>query len=222
MKQLLQEQRLKLMAEKGWNKHHPLLPLLLCLRVLNLLWRWLRARWTFRRAAALGNLIFQNGSLKLRQEGSLRIGNRVRFWSTIVPAHVRIGPGAALEIADNCYINGSIIAAHESIRIDKGVYLAPMAHISDSYAFGTPEASLNTAAIHIKENAWIATRAVILPGLTIGRGAVVAVGAMVTADVPDRALVGGVPAKVIRYLEPNDTVDTIPEASLDPENPSKE
>jgi len=44
---------------------------------------------------------------------------------------------------------------------------------------------------------WIGARATILPGVTIGRGAVVAAGALVSRDVPPYAVVGGVPAKVI-------------------------
>jgi maltose O-acetyltransferase len=49
----------------------------------------------------------------------------------------------------------------------------------------------------IEDHVWIASRATILPGVRIGRGAVVACNAVVTKDVPARAIVGGVPAKVI-------------------------
>jgi acetyltransferase-like isoleucine patch superfamily enzyme len=52
--------------------------------------------------------------------------------------------------------------------------------------------------IIIGENVWIGYRAMILKGVTIGNGAVVAAGAIVTKDVPERSLVAGVPAKVIR------------------------
>ncbi len=58
-----------------------------------------------------------------------------------------------------------------------------------------------TKKIHIKKNAWIGARANILPGVTIGENAIVGTGAVVTKDVPDYAVVGGVPAKVIKYLE---------------------
>ena len=49
----------------------------------------------------------------------------------------------------------------------------------------------------IEDHVWIGTRATILPGVTLGRGCVVAAGAVVTRDVPPLAIVGGVPAKVI-------------------------
>ncbi len=53
------------------------------------------------------------------------------------------------------------------------------------------------ADVIIGDYVWIATRVTILPGVTIGRGAVVATGSVVTKDVPEMAIVGGVPAKVI-------------------------
>ena len=54
--------------------------------------------------------------------------------------------------------------------------------------------------IDIGEDCWIGVRVTILPGVTIGKGCIVAAGAVVTKDVGPFNLVGGVPAKVIRYL----------------------
>jgi maltose O-acetyltransferase len=56
--------------------------------------------------------------------------------------------------------------------------------------------------IHIGDGCWIGARATILGGVSVGKGAVVAAGAVVTTDVPDNCLVGGVPARLIRRLEP--------------------
>ena len=56
----------------------------------------------------------------------------------------------------------------------------------------------------VKKNAWLGMNITICPGVTIGDYAVVAAGAVVTKDVPDYAVVGGVPAKVIRYLDPKE------------------
>ncbi|MOA04038.1 Maltose O-acetyltransferase [compost metagenome] len=54
--------------------------------------------------------------------------------------------------------------------------------------------------IHIKKNAWIGANATILSGVTIGQNAIVAAGAVVSKDVPDNAIVGGIPAKIIKTI----------------------
>jgi acetyltransferase-like isoleucine patch superfamily enzyme len=54
--------------------------------------------------------------------------------------------------------------------------------------------------IHIKSGAWIASSSIVLGGVTIGKNSVVAAGSVVTKDVPDFALVGGNPAKIIKYI----------------------
>ena len=53
--------------------------------------------------------------------------------------------------------------------------------------------------VTIGDDVWIGTRAIILPGVTIGNGVIIGAGAVVTKDVPDYAIVGGVPARVIRF-----------------------
>ena len=55
--------------------------------------------------------------------------------------------------------------------------------------------------VHIKRNVWIGVNVTILPGVTIGENAVVGAGSVVTKDVPDNAVVVGVPAKVIKMLD---------------------
>ncbi len=55
--------------------------------------------------------------------------------------------------------------------------------------------------VRIGNDVWIAANAIILAGVTVGDGAVVAAGAVVTRDVPPMAIVAGVPAKVIRYRD---------------------
>ena len=56
------------------------------------------------------------------------------------------------------------------------------------------------APIHIGKHVWIGSNATVLPGVTIGDGAIVAAGAVVTKDVPKNTIVSGVPARVMRHL----------------------
>lgn len=61
-------------------------------------------------------------------------------------------------------------------------------------------ASMQAAAVKIGKGAWIGSHATLLAGVTVGEGAVVAAGTVVTKDVPPRTVVGGVPAKVIKEI----------------------
>lgn len=60
--------------------------------------------------------------------------------------------------------------------------------------------------ICIKNDVWIAANVVLKPGVTIGNGAVIASNSVVTKDVPDYAIVGGIPAKIIKYRFPEETI----------------
>jgi len=60
--------------------------------------------------------------------------------------------------------------------------------------------ALITRPIVVKRKVWIGGAATVLPGVTIGENSVVAAGAVVTKDVPDNTIVGGVPAKVVKKL----------------------
>lgn len=62
---------------------------------------------------------------------------------------------------------------------------------------------------HIGNDVWIGTRAIIMDGVNVSDGAIVASGAVVTKDVPPYAVVGGVPAKVIKYRFPKEMIDRL-------------
>ena len=63
--------------------------------------------------------------------------------------------------------------------------------------------------INVCDDVWIGYRAIVLDGVTIGQGAVVAAGAVVTSDVPPYAIVGGMPARVIRYRHSPEVIDVL-------------
>lgn len=64
--------------------------------------------------------------------------------------------------------------------------------------------------VEIHEGAWIGARAIVLPGVTVGASSVVGANSVVTKDVPPNVVVGGVPAKVIRVLEPGEDATATP------------
>lgn len=63
--------------------------------------------------------------------------------------------------------------------------------------------------IYIGNDVWVGTRVLIMGGVTVGNGAVVAAGAVVTKDVPPYAIVGGVPARVIKYRFPEEVIQKL-------------
>jgi acetyltransferase-like isoleucine patch superfamily enzyme len=72
----------------------------------------------------------------------------------------------------------------------------------------------------IKNDVWIGANSVIMPGVTIGNGAIIGAGAIVTKDVPDYAIVGGIPAEIIKYRFSEDIIKRLLELKwwdLDPE-----
>ena len=98
----------------------------------------------------------------------------------------------------------SVIGCNSEVRIGKDVMIAQAVSIRDSshgLAVGTPmiDQPIFSSPVTIDDNVWICHAAQILPGVNVGSGAVVAAGAVVTADVPQNAVVGGVPARVLRY-----------------------
>lgn len=88
------------------------------------------------------------------------------------------------------------------ISIEDNVMLAPkVSLLSEGHPISAKDRqTLTTGKIHIKKNAWIGANATILQGVTIGENSVVAAGAVVSSDVPDNTVVGGVPAKIIKKI----------------------
>ena len=86
----------------------------------------------------------------------------------------------------------------ENVFIAPGVVISAATHPLDAQR--RVSRHFQSHPITIKDCAWIGANATILTGVTIGRNAVVAAGAVVTKDVPDNCLVGGVPAKIIKEI----------------------
>ena len=110
---------------------------------------------------------------------------------------VSVNEGARLVLGSG-YINMMVaIDCYEEIRIGHDVAIGERVVIRDSDNHSIGDAAEH-APIHIGDHVWIGLNAIILKGVQIGNGAVIAAGAVVTRDVPPRALVAGVPARVVR------------------------
>lgn len=113
----------------------------------------------------------------------IRIGHGTGIrGNTEIHAH-----GGVVSIGNSVFINRNcMIVSHEKIDIQDNAAIGPNCLIYDHDH--DLKGGMNTAAIVIKRNAWIAANVVILKGVTIGENAVVAAGSVVTKDVPDGAV----------------------------------
>jgi len=114
-----------------------------------------------------------------------------------------INYGKHTKIGKNVFINFNCTFLDlGGITIEDDVLIGPNVSILSEGHPVSPECrhSLVPKSIHIKKNAWIGAGATILQGVTIGENAIVAAGAVVSKDVPDNVIVGGIPAKFIKDI----------------------
>jgi len=129
-------------------------------------------------------------------------------------AHVRInrganfGTGARIHLGENSSISIDCWVASDT-QIGDDVMMAPEVTIlSNSHNFGRTDISMRAQGappprpVRIGNDVWIGTRSIILPGVRVGDHCIIGAGSVVTKDVPDWAIVGGNPARIIRYRLP--------------------
>jgi acetyltransferase-like isoleucine patch superfamily enzyme len=114
-----------------------------------------------------------------------------------------INYGKHTKIGKNVFINFDCVFLDlGGITIEDNVLIAPkVSLLTEGHPTSIEERhSLIPKPIHIKKNAWIGADVTILPGVTIGENSVVAAGAVVSKDVPDNTIVGGIPAKFLKTI----------------------
>ncbi len=122
---------------------------------------------------------------------------------------VRIVGTGQLTVGDGGFVNTEcLFDLSDDIHIGRNVHLAPRVAIYTS-THGLGDAARRAgevlrAPVSIGDGCWIGANAVILPGVSIANGIVVAAGAVVTRDLTEPGVYGGVPAKRLRALEPED------------------
>ena len=117
---------------------------------------------------------------------------------------VYFGTGRHISIGDRSMIGeDAIVSSADEVVIGDDVMMGPQVMIYTANHGMAVGATMRqqpsvTSPVRIGNDVWIGARAILLPGIEIGDGAVVAAGAVVTRDVPPFAIVAGVPARVIR------------------------
>lgn len=116
---------------------------------------------------------------------------------------------AIIQIGENSRIHGTCIHAYNSISIGKNCLIAANCQIMDGsghdLSFKNVSNRINTTGgsrpISIEDNVWIGANCIIMPGVTIGFGSVIAAGSVVTKDIPAMCVAGGNPARVLKEYQ---------------------
>ena len=153
-------------------------------------------------------IIEDYAEINARSTQKIIFGNRVTIgkYAIIRPGNLYGGePGEGLRVGDHsnigpyCYIGCSGF-----ISIGNNVMISPRVSIyAENHVFDSPDATIKSQGVKresvvIEDDCWIAANSILLAGVTIGKGSVVAAGSVVTQDVPPYSVVAGVPARIIK------------------------
>ena len=116
--------------------------------------------------------------------------------TAVLPKNVTIGSGCT--IMDGCVMMGA-----GGITIENNVLIGAQVKLISNNHDIYDRPVLTVKPVLIKEGAWIGAGVSILPGVTVGKYAVVGTNSVVTKDIPDYAVAVGIPAKIIKYLDPS-------------------
>jgi acetyltransferase-like isoleucine patch superfamily enzyme len=169
-----------------------------------------------RLASRARNIYYRLMGVNIEGNGWLQRISIPRNWPDITLEHsVALDAGVAIlcsgspkrdkiRIGAGTYVNRcTIFDAHDRLHIGRNVMIGPFCYFTDANhgtAPGSPVKSqpMRSAPLIVEDEAWIGAYAVILPGVRIGKGAVIGAGAVVTCDVPAGTIAHGVPARVTR------------------------
>ncbi len=149
---------------------------------------------------------FDRGRCLVLRMAGVKVRGRPLIWG---PITIRpVGGAARIAIGDGSFLNTNVrfglgtdgqVTIGENVSVGPGTSFETVGH---GLVYTPGEGRGNTAKpIVVADEAWIGAGAIVLGGVTIGRGSVVTAGAVVTKDVPPGTVAGGVPARVLRELE---------------------
>lgn len=153
-------------------------------------WQYVFGRIQFR-GCVIGPRVQVTGRVIVQGRPNIAIGDRSKFLGGLRPTRLIAGPSGALHVGSRCVINyGAYVEAQECVVIGSDCLFGSAVHVSDVW-----EGS--HAPVIIEDHVWLAHGAQVRPGVRIGRGAVVAAGTVVSADVPPETLAVGEPPRFL-------------------------
>jgi carbonic anhydrase/acetyltransferase-like protein (isoleucine patch superfamily) len=147
-----------------------------------------------------------HGRLKLiRRHGSVRIGRRSTIWPGVKLTSLGASKDKPAQLSIGSYSSiGDRVQIHCCDRVSIGDYVLISwdCNILENNFHTTTDGGIKTAPVVIEDRVWIGCNVIILAGVTVGKGSIVAAGSVVTRSVPPGKLAAGNPAKVIRDTGP--------------------
>ena len=174
-----------------------------------------RARLYLRGASEVAGDVRVVGRPIIENDGRLVIGARCILRSTVAPIEITTGADGTIVIGPDTHINSGLsVCAYDRVEIGRRVEIAPYVSIYDSnfHELYDRNAHPEPRPVVIEDDVWLCTKSTVLPGVRIGRGSVVSAHALVTHDVPPFTVVSGVPAQVVKELDPERFVVSDPQA----------
>lgn len=140
----------------------------------------------------------------LSEPSLLTLGDRVR-----IGRHVELSPqGGGIWVGSDCSLNNSVVIygagsvlIGDSCRIGHGSMLISSNHTFEDLTRPIRLQPLTAVGVQLEEDVWLGAKCIVLDGVTVGRGAVVGAGSVVTRDIPPFSVSAGNPARLIRSRE---------------------
>lgn len=156
--------------------------------------------------------------IDIKDGSSLILNNNITLNSSNYGYHINMHSpvklfadrkGAKIVIGENTRIHGTCIHAYEKIYVGARCLIAANCQIFDGsgheLSFPDIENRINTVGgsspVIIEDDVWIGANSIILPGVTIGKGSVIAAGSIVTKNIPPYSVAGGNPARTLKVYE---------------------
>jgi maltose O-acetyltransferase len=154
-----------------------------------------------------GKNIFVNHRFRFRGKGKLIIGDNCNLWAhKECNEFLTFDKNAVIRIGEGCRINGATIQSKKSVTIGKNCLVGSAMLIdtdfhSTDYRHRNDAEFVKSKPIVVGDDVWIGGQAAVLKGVTIGDKSVVGFRAVVTKDVPEKVVVAGNPAVVVKNIE---------------------
>jgi acetyltransferase-like isoleucine patch superfamily enzyme len=165
---------------------------------------WLRAASLLRRHRVRhGEWPSITGSApRISNRGTITVGSHFAVRGEQFKCALGTDPGAVLQIGDDVFVNqGTTIHATHSVTIGSHVRIGDQSAIYDSsFHEVDPGEGVETAAVVIGDDVWLARGVVVLPGSEIGEGSVIGAGSVVRGTIPPWVVATGSPARVVREI----------------------